>query len=176
MHAIRAILAFALTIPLSRAAPPAMRAELTRCAALATADERLACYDALNCATIAAADERLACYDALAKGKPAPPAAATAGVSGSDGPTGDASFGAPQIRSPPKPPPGPTQMQAVVAEVSVDRMGTVSVSLDNGQRWTFQDPDPRLRPGDRVTIRRAALGSFLMATPSRHIYRVQRTQ
>jgi hypothetical protein len=31
-----------------------------------------------------------------------------------------------------------------------------------------------VRPGDTVTIKRAALGSFLMMTPSRHSYRVER--
>jgi hypothetical protein len=46
--------------------------------------------------------------------------------------------------------------------------------LDNGQTWTFVEQEPRLRPGDPVTIKRASLSSFLMTTPSRHSYRVQR--
>ena len=63
-----------------------------------------------------------------------------------------------------------------VAQVSADRSGTVSVALDNGQTWTFKDEDMRLKSGDRVTIRRAAFGSFLMTTPARQTHRVQRTQ
>ncbi len=58
----------------------------------------------------------------------------------------------------------------------MDRLGTVSVSLDNGQTWTFHDFDPRLKSGDPVTIRRASFGSFLMTTPGRHTYRALRTQ
>jgi hypothetical protein len=57
-----------------------------------------------------------------------------------------------------------------------DRLNNVAVVLDNGQAWTFVEQDPRLRPGDSVTIKRAALGSFLMMTPSRHSYRVQRSK
>ena len=73
-------------------------------------------------------------------------------------------------------PQGPELIQATVAQVSADRSGTVSVALDNGQTWTFKDEDMRLKSGDRVTIRRAAFGSFLMTTPARQTHRVQRTQ
>ena len=38
------------------------------------------------------------------------------------------------------------------------------------------DPEPRIKSGDEVTIRRASLGSYLMTIPGRHTYRVQRTQ
>ena len=48
-----------LMLPSARAAP-AVSPEMTRCAAIAAADERLACYDALVCAGIVAAEERLA--------------------------------------------------------------------------------------------------------------------
>jgi len=48
------------------------------------------------------------------------------------------------------------------------------VVLDNGQTWTVMDNDGRLASGDAVTIKRAALGSFLMMAPSNHRYRVRR--
>src|SRR2546425_12745489 len=57
-----------LMLPSARAAP-AVSPEMTRCAAIAAADERLACYGALLCAGIVAAAERLARYDALAEPK-----------------------------------------------------------------------------------------------------------
>jgi hypothetical protein len=173
-HALRVVLPMAVAglLPAAGAAPPTVSAEMTRCAAITAADERLACYDALICAAIAAADERLACYDALAKGKSSVPQAASADARSE---SADASFGAVRRKLPAKPQ-GPEMIKAVVAKVSMDRLGTVSVSLDNGQAWTFHDPDAVLRSGDAVTIRRAALGSFLMTTPSRHTYRVQRTQ
>src|SRR5256885_13753682 len=70
----------ALMLPAARAAP-AVSAEMTRCAAIAAPDERLACYDALVCAGIVAAEERLACYAALANPK-RPAAKTTPGAPG----------------------------------------------------------------------------------------------
>jgi hypothetical protein len=174
-HAVRVLLPMAVAglVPAAGATPPTVSAEMTRCAAITAADERLACYDALICAASAAADERLACYDALAKGKSSGAQAASADTARSE--SRDAGFGIVRRQLPAKPQ-GPDMIKAVVAKVSVGRLGTVSVSLDNGQSWTFNDPDALLRSGDAVTIRRAALGSFLMTTPSRHTYRVQRTQ
>jgi hypothetical protein len=175
-QAARVVLKIALAglLPAAGAAPPIVSAEMTRCAGITAADERLACYDALICAAVAAADARLACYDALTKGKSSGAQAASADAARSENP--DAGFGTVRRQLPAKPPQGPDMIKAVVAKVSVDRLGAVSVSLDNGQSWTFHDPDAFLRSGDAVTIRRAALGSFLMTTPSRHTYRVQRTQ
>ncbi|HEY0767932.1 MAG TPA: hypothetical protein VGD47_08235 [Steroidobacteraceae bacterium] len=167
-RALRVVLSVGLaglTLAAARAADPSASAEITRCAAITGAAERLACYDALVCAGIAAAEERLACYDALAKRKSAPPLAAPAG----------ASFGL-ESRKLPATPQGPQLIKALVAKVSVDRLGTVKVSLDNGQSWTFNDPDALLKSGDAVTIRRAALGSFLMTIPNRHTYRVERIE
>lgn len=69
---------------------------------------------------------------------------------------------------------GPESIKAVVSQVTEDRRNNVSLVLDNGQTWAFIEPDPRVRPGDTVTIKRAALGSFLMLTPSRRSYRVER--
>ncbi len=46
-----------------------MNAEVTRCAAISPAAERLACFDALACAAIAGANERLACDDQLARSR-----------------------------------------------------------------------------------------------------------
>jgi hypothetical protein len=57
-----------------------------------------------------------------------------------------------------------------------DRLHNITVGLENGQTWAFIEPEPRLRPGDAVTIKRASLGSFLMLTPSRRSYRVERVK
>lgn len=159
-------------------APPNVT-EVSRCATLEPAADRLACYDSLVCGAIAAPDHRLACYDAVAKGKapvsaPAPETSAAVGSSES-AKGGDAAFGVVK-QKPSAKPHGPDQITAVVTELTADQLGNVSMSLDNGQSWTFHDPEPRVRSGDTVTIRRAALGSFLMTTPSRHSYRVQRTR
>jgi hypothetical protein len=74
------------------------------------------------------------------------------------------------------PPPGPQSIQARVEKISRNRTGTAYVALDNGQTWTYTDEDSRLGPGDLVTIKRAMLGAFLMTTPSKRSYHVQRVQ
>jgi hypothetical protein len=58
----------------------------------------------------------------------------------------------------------------------MDRLGNVRVALDNGQAWTFTATDALLRAGDPVTIKRGALGSFLLTTPSHHTYHAVRMQ
>jgi hypothetical protein len=52
------------------------------------------------------------------------------------------------------------------------------VVLEGGQTWVLTEllDDPRLGPGDLVTIKRGALGSFMMTTPSKHQYHVRRIE
>jgi hypothetical protein len=71
---------------------------------------------------------------------------------------------------------GPQSIQARVANISRNRVGTAYLALDNGQTWAYTDEDMRLGPGDLVTIKRAMLGAFLMTTPSKRSYHVQRVQ
>jgi hypothetical protein len=71
---------------------------------------------------------------------------------------------------------GPTSIKSGVSQITEDRNHNITVVLDNGQTWVFIEPEPRLRPGDTVTIKRASLGSFLMLTPSRRSYRVERAK
>lgn len=145
-----------LMLPSARAAP-AVSAEMTRCAA------------------IAAPDERLACYDALAKPKlPDAPTSPGDAVRPKSSATDTQSFGLSPLQLPATPE-GPKLITALVTRVTVDRAGNVLVSLDNGQSWTFNDQDALFRPGDSVTIRRAALGSFLL-TAGRRSYRARRVQ
>jgi hypothetical protein len=82
-------------------------------------------------------------------------------------------FNPAQLHAPPQ---GPQSIQARVAKISMDRTGTAHLALDNGQTWTYTDEDGRLSPGDLVTIKRAMLGSFLMTTPTKRSYHVQRVQ
>ena len=72
-------------------------------------------------------------------------------------------------------PAGPGQIKSVVARMTQDRLNNVDLVLDNGQTWRLIESDPRVRPGDTVSIKRAALGSYLLVTPSRRSYRVERT-
>ena len=236
---VRITLAIALVgaaIPAAGADPtPADTGGLAYCAAIAAADSRLACYDALAAAALrgaqtgsvaqtvpaqavaaaqagaaaqqgtaaqqgAAAQQGTAARAGMASqagtvpqagmaaqaGTPAPPgtvgpmapvtSAASPG-SASPAPTapGPADFGLSkrQLKAIPE---GPDSIQAEVSQITEDRLNNVYVVLDNGQTWAFVEPDPRIRPGDSVKIKRASLGSFLMTTPSRHSYRVRRLQ
>ena len=145
--------------------------------------------DLARCAAIEAADARLACYDALAGRAPAAAAAtqrpgpATAAVPTAAPVAGTAAPAAPQgfgLSSIPKQeaPAAPTSIEALVTSVSADASGHLHVVLDNDQTWVFTEPegDARLHAGDKVTIKRASLGSFLMLTPLRYSYRVHRTR
>jgi hypothetical protein len=164
--------------------------ELARCAALAGSNERLACYDALAASVLPGATSALpAATPAPAASTPpvasvAPAAqttpvaaAAVAGqaatASRAVNPDDPANFGLTrqQLKAIPS---GPDSIKGIVSQMTEDRLNNVVVVLDNGQTWTFVEQEPRLRPGDSVTIKRASLGSFLMTTPSRHSYRVQR--
>jgi hypothetical protein len=51
----------------------------------------------------------------------------------------------------------------------------MTVTLDGGALWELvDDSDPLLAVGDTVTIKRAALGSYLMSTPTKRTHRVRR--
>lgn len=65
-------------------------------------------------------------------------------------------------------------MEAKVLEVLADSHGGTLVRLDNGQTWTLEDGPAILRAADAIVIKRAALGSFLMTTPTGRVYRVRR--
>jgi len=120
------------------------------------------------CRSIAEDVARLACYDALAE----PPVPVLASI-----PAGDAT-----------PPPTPAELfgrdagesedivlraagieqieelRARVTGVRLDAYGKLTVTLDNGQVWSQIDsPALNLKSGDEVRIRRAAMGSYLLA-------------
>jgi hypothetical protein len=172
---LRRVLPYSLLVLLpafSRATSPTISVgELARCAAITAADERLACYDALARSKVppkpaTSADTTTSTPPpATASRAPAPQAAPAAGAG---------AFGLTPHQAPAAV--GPDEIRAQVAQLRVDNRGMAYVGLDNGQWWTFQDSDPLLKVGDVVSISRAALGSFLMKTPSRRSYRVERAK
>lgn len=155
--------------------------------ALSAAVTAAAGPDALErCAAIDPPDSRLACYDALA-GRPASTSAATsanrtvspasvaAEAAAQVPPSGRQTFGLRNIE-PRAAPTGPASIEAIVARLTQNRLGQAQVLLDNGQTWLVDAADLGLGAGDKVTIKRASLGSYLMSTPSHRSYRVLRTQ
>ena len=144
------------------------------CWALSPAPARAALPDELaRCAAIAMSDARLACVDALALSAAKP---ASAGQPAAEHP-------APPFAEPPharraQDATVPQSIQVRIERVLGGRSATerVSVRLDNGQTWLLLEDGAELSPGDSITIKRAALGSFLLLTPSHRSYRVRRTE
>jgi hypothetical protein len=138
-----------------------------------------------ECAVIDDPPTRLACFDAafprVPRASPPGPAVAPAAAAATDEPPSEArKFGlSTQQRKAIEPKPAQPEMVATSAAVkSVRRLhpGYLLIELDNDQLWQQTEIDSRvwLRPGDRVTIRRAALGSYLLDTPAHFSTRVRR--
>lgn len=68
------------------------------------------------------------------------------------------------------------QIEATVVSISFRSTGSAVVTLDNGQVWEQAETltSARLRAGDNVTIRKAALGSYRLLTPGKVAMRVRR--
>jgi hypothetical protein len=170
-------------------ADPVPDAELARCAAVSSPSERLTCYDTLagraRKESPAGASPSASQHSSAAPASTAPQSMPTGGASAAGSvsaaaaiaslaPSDDASrFGLPP---PPSVTPGPSKIEARVARVSADAQGNFTLTLDNGQLWSVQQGDQWLQSGDTVTIRQAALSSYLLTTPTRHSYRVRRLQ
>jgi len=121
--------------------------------------------DFARCTTITADAERLSCYDQLGRSVPS-----TVGTPPTAAPP-VRSFG--MTKPPADRPPEPSRMEAKVREVTDARAGIV-LQLDNDQTWVIDELSAIVRTGDAVVIKRAALGSFMMSTPTNRVYRVRR--
>jgi hypothetical protein len=179
---------------------PAPQDSLAACAALSSDAERLACYDRMAGHTAAPATKPAApivpgpAPAAAAVPVPAPPAAVPAvapppapsappapSVAASGGtaatpaaPAASQSFGLYEIEHPKVA--VNDSVEARVTSLGKSRTGHMTVALEGGALWELDDGDPLLAPGDRVVITRAALGSYLMHTPTRRVHRVRRLQ
>lgn len=147
-----------------------------------------------QCAAIDDDRERLACYDGIYRAPAAPVAAAaatgatvaaaaetTAVTSAAAAPPDD--FGlteaAKRARDPERAKETmPESVTGSVAAVGRRPAGELVVTLENGQVWTQVSVDQRARvsAGDTVTIKRGALGSYMLVTQSRYATRVRRTK
>jgi hypothetical protein len=178
-------------------------ADISRCAAVADRDARLACYDDLGsryAAKKAAPAAAIPAQVAKAAAAPAPSAATATAAAAlptaavpprppaqsqsappvartSAPPESREQFGL-QPNQLPKDPEAPkklTAIEGVVSGFGHAPNGHQVVRVDNTQSWEMlQDSDPLLVPGDKVSIRRALLGSFIMTTPSGREHRVKR--
>ena len=115
-----------------------------------------------RCVTIDRINERVACYDAIA-GRPTTPKAAA--------PTEN--FGLNPIQRPTVEE-APRAITARVTGLGRSAGAHRTIRLDNDQLWEVEADDAVLAPGDLVTIRHAALASYLLTTPQSRTYRVRR--
>ncbi|MGD9599421.1 MAG: hypothetical protein AB7G76_15750 [Steroidobacteraceae bacterium] len=117
---------------------------------------------------------RLACYDAevarLAKQPPPPTAEEKFGARGD--------LVREQERTAEPAEPRLTRLEATVTAIAARPGGELVITLDNGQVW-HQLPTGerfRLEVGDKVVVKRGALGSYSMASPYGRAVKVRRTK
>lgn len=126
------------------------------------------------CASKTAPAQRLACYD---RAFPPQANAAEATVHSAERAVVD-EFGLSraQIREADPERAGPTAITARITSISALGKGRRVLSLDNGQTWVLTEATARgrLANGDPVTIRSAALGSFMLLTEAGVALRVRR--
>ena len=174
------------------AADRTANAELAQCSAISAADARLACYDTLAGRATVGAAPKIAAVDATAvpapipatapavspAAKPAPAAAATTALP-PPVPTEDPrnfGFSATQLYTTEQKAGIVQAIEAHVAQVAPDQLRSHYVVLDNGQTWISTSGDMNLSVGEAVTIKRAALGSFMLISASRDSYHVRRAR
>jgi hypothetical protein len=153
---------------------PAMTAESTlrHCAAIDDASARLACYDAL--AGRAAPDNALAAPGSVPAQAQAPaPAPERAAAATADPAAAASNFGLSAVQKHVVDE-GPKGIEAHITQVVVDLNRRGYLVLDNGQTWAITDGEMLLDAGEAVTIRRGALGSFMLTSASHHSYHVRR--
>jgi len=174
-------------LALAAAAATSVRAEtLASCAAIAAPDARLACYDALAHRPKDAAPSAGAVKPSAAAEKPSA-AAEKPSASAAQKPSAAAAPASATATSAQDPNnfglslaqqhmafAGPTSIKARVEAINSGPNGQTYIVLDSGQTWTMGENDGWLSKGDAVTIKRAALGAFLLTAPSNHSYHVRR--
>jgi hypothetical protein len=138
---------------------------------VATADTS----DVERCRSIHSDRERLACYDRALPPLQTPVATTNTGVNPSVNRFG---LSAAQQRAadPAAHRDDVDRLDATVRELRRLSTGAFVLTLDNGQQWQQSEVNSRIWPekGDRVSIRRGMLGSFLLITPANVATRVRR--
>jgi len=88
-------------------------------------------------------------------------------------------FSAEQLRAAAARPDGaPASVTATIAALAEKPTGEFVATLDNDQVWVQRETNTRarLRVGDKVTLRRAALSSYFLVTPEGVLTRVRRVK
>lgn len=122
-----------------------------------------------RCAQVRDDAERLACYD-QAFGNPAAPATAAPAQK----------FGLPEKNVPRESSENgpPASIAGAIVSLTRQRDGKFVVTLDNAQVWSQSEINSQadVAVGDAVTVRRGALGSYLLVTKDGIATRVRRVK
>jgi hypothetical protein len=72
---------------------------------------------------------------------------------------------------------GPERIEATITKLTYRATGERVVTLDNGQVWLLTEVTDKgwIKPGDRITMKTAALGTFMLDT-GRIVLRARRLQ
>lgn len=68
-------------------------------------------------------------------------------------------------------------IDGVIASTRMSASGKLVITLEDGARWIQTDETPipgTIRPGDTITIKKAAMGSFLGKIGTKRAFRIQR--
>lgn len=173
-----ALLGMALALPaLAGAAADSAQSPLAACAAITSVSERLNCYDQLAGRPVpspAATPAPVASAPASAAATAPAVATPTVAAPVSAAPESKNAFGLYTAEHPVAP--LAPNLEARVLAIGTSPAGRQMVTLEGGQLWELDDEDRALFVGDEVTIRRAALGSFLLDTPAKRTHRVHRVR
>lgn len=165
-----------MSIPLRAFASIVLYLTITTCAVAAESSAK-----SHPCATVTEATERLACYD----GAFPPPADARSSVVDIQSERDRAlrEFGLNKVQLRVREPErmrdvSPDRIEATVARVGSRPTGERVVTLDSGQVWLLTEVTSKghLKSGDRVAIREAAMGTYMLVTPTRIALRARRIQ
>lgn len=158
---MRLTLMAAATMLLPAQANASIEQQLTQCAATTDKLERLICYDnlAANINGTATIDTQTAPANIAAT----PTVAVAASVPAANI---EDNFGMEAKRSQEN---TVDKLYLDVQSVAADPYGAIKVTFTNGQVWKQTESHSfSLKPGDKVYIEKAALGSFLMGTDNRN--------
>jgi hypothetical protein len=128
------------------------------------------------CADIAVPEQRLACYDRAFT----PTGTNPQPIERVDEKSREQKFGLSraQLRSvsPEDAELAPDRITATIVRIDDLKRGRRLLTLDNAQRWILTESGAKgtLAAGDQITIKSAALGSFLLMTPSGLALRAKR--
>lgn len=132
-----------------------------------------------ECARVTESAARLACYDAAFPPVRDEAALAAAAQARREQALKDFGLDATQLRE--RAPEServeqPSRIEASITRVTQRDNGQRVVTLDNGQVWLLTEATSKglLKEGDRVTVRTAALGSYVLVAPGRATLRARR--